>query len=53
MIKSEMNILGWHYCDIILITGDAYTAGGKAGQRPDRAAIVYSQRAREAFLGVN
>ncbi|MDX8394425.1 MAG: YgiQ family radical SAM protein [Mariprofundales bacterium] len=125
MTKSEMNILGWHYCDIILITGDAYvdhpsfgmaiigrfleslgykvgiiaqpdwrsaapfralgrprlffgitagnmdsmvnhytserkirsddayTAGGKAGQRPDRAAIVYSQRAREAFSGVN
>nr|WP_255216316.1 YgiQ family radical SAM protein [Pseudenhygromyxa sp. WMMC2535] len=27
---------------------DAYTAGGEAGQRPDRAVIVYSERCREA-----
>jgi len=28
---------------------DAYTAGNVGGKRPDRAAIVYSQRCREAF----
>ncbi|MEY3762838.1 MAG: Ribosomal protein methylthiotransferase RimO [Pseudomonadota bacterium] len=28
---------------------DAYTAGDVGGKRPDRAAIVYSQRCREAF----
>ncbi|GHU27644.1 UPF0313 protein [Betaproteobacteria bacterium] len=31
---------------------DAYTAGGIAGRRPDRAATVYAQRAREAWPGV-
>ncbi|MEN6470849.1 MAG: YgiQ family radical SAM protein [Clostridiaceae bacterium] len=31
---------------------DAYTPGGKAGARPDRAAIVYAHRAREAYKGV-
>lgn len=31
---------------------DAYTAGGLAGSRPDRAAIVYAQRCREAFRHV-
>ncbi len=28
---------------------DAYTAGGKAGKRPDRAVIVYCQKIREIF----
>jgi uncharacterized radical SAM protein YgiQ len=28
---------------------DVYTPGGMAGKRPDRAAIVYSQRCREAY----
>ena len=28
---------------------DAYTPGGEGGKRPDRAVIVYAQRAREAF----
>ena len=28
---------------------DAYTAGGKAGARPDRAVIVYSKKIRELF----
>jgi uncharacterized radical SAM protein YgiQ len=28
---------------------DAYTAGGLAGRRPDRAVLVYAQRVREAF----
>jgi uncharacterized radical SAM protein YgiQ len=31
---------------------DAYTAGGEGGKRPDRATIVYSQRAKEAYKGV-
>jgi uncharacterized radical SAM protein YgiQ len=31
---------------------DAYTPGNVAGRRPDRAAIVYSQRCREAFSDV-
>ena len=31
---------------------DAYTAGDIGGKRPDRAAIVYSQRCREAFPDV-
>ncbi len=31
---------------------DAYTPGGEGGKRPDRAVIVYAQRAREAYPGV-
>ncbi len=31
---------------------DAYTEGGERGKRPDRAAIVYANRAREAYRGV-
>lgn len=31
---------------------DAYTAGGVAGKRPNRATVVYAQRAREAYKGV-
>jgi uncharacterized radical SAM protein YgiQ len=31
---------------------DAYTPGGLAGKRPDRATIVYTQRCREAFPDV-
>ncbi len=31
---------------------DAYTEGGAAGKRPDRAVIVYSSRAREAYKDV-
>ncbi|MEW5942223.1 MAG: YgiQ family radical SAM protein [Pseudomonadota bacterium] len=31
---------------------DAYTPGGEAGKRPDRAVTVYSQRCREAFADV-
>ena len=33
-------------------TDDAYTPGGVAGKRPDRAAIVYGNRCREAYAGV-
>ena len=31
---------------------DLYSPGGVAGKRPDRAAIVYSNRVREAFPGI-
>lgn len=31
---------------------DAYSPGGKAGKRPDRAVIVYSNRAKEAYKDV-
>lgn len=31
---------------------DAYSPGGRAGMRPDRAAIVYANRAREAYKDV-
>ncbi|MCC6303196.1 MAG: YgiQ family radical SAM protein [Gammaproteobacteria bacterium] len=30
-------------------SNDAYTPGGAAGRRPDRAVIVYAQRCREAY----
>src|SRR5690348_1130439 len=35
-----------------LRSDDAYTPGDVGGKRPDRAAIVYSQRCREAFKDV-
>ncbi len=31
---------------------DLYSPGGEAGKRPDRATVVYANRAREAFPGV-
>ena len=31
---------------------DAYTEGGEAGKRPDRAVIAYANRCREAYRGV-
>ncbi len=31
---------------------DAYTPGGQGGQRPDRAALVYAQRCKEAWNDV-
>ncbi|HNW45105.1 MAG TPA: YgiQ family radical SAM protein [Elusimicrobiales bacterium] len=30
-------------------SGDEFSPGGRAGLRPDRATIIYSQRAREAY----
>ncbi|HNG16870.1 MAG TPA: YgiQ family radical SAM protein, partial [Accumulibacter sp.] len=36
-----------------LRSDDAYTADGAPGKRPDRAVVVYAQRCREAFPGVN
>lgn len=31
---------------------DAYTAGGRAGARPERASIAYANRAKQAYPGV-
>ncbi|MCL4112637.1 UNVERIFIED_CONTAM: hypothetical protein GTU68_052084 [Idotea baltica] len=31
---------------------DAYTPGGRAGKRPDRASIIYSQRCKESYKDV-
>ncbi len=31
---------------------DAYSPGGEIGRRPDRATLVYCQRAREAYKGL-
>lgn len=31
---------------------DAYTPGGEAGARPDRATLVYAQRVREAYKSI-
>ena len=124
MSREEMDLLGWRYCDIIIVSGDAYidhpsfgasiigrvleaqgfkvgiiaqpdwrsakdfkalgrprlyygitsgnmdsmvnrytaerkirsddayTPGGVAGKRPDRALLVYAQRAKEAYPGI-
>jgi uncharacterized radical SAM protein YgiQ len=35
-----------------LRSDDPFSAGGAAGNRPDRAAAVYAQRCREAYRGV-
>ena len=35
-----------------LRSDDAYSPGGEGGRRPDRAVIVYAQRAREAYKEV-
>jgi uncharacterized radical SAM protein YgiQ len=42
-----------HYtADRRIRSDDAYTPGGEAGRRPDRATLVYTQRCKEAFPGV-
>ncbi|HET9977025.1 MAG TPA: YgiQ family radical SAM protein, partial [Burkholderiaceae bacterium] len=42
-----------HYtADRKIRSDDAYTPGGVAGKRPDRATLVYTQRCQEAFKGV-
>jgi uncharacterized radical SAM protein YgiQ len=41
-----------HYtADRKIRSDDAYTPGGAAGKRPDRATLVYTQRCKEAFKG--
>ncbi len=50
---GNMDSMVNHYtADRRLRSNDAYTPGGVAGRRPDRAVIVYAQRAREAYKGV-
>jgi uncharacterized radical SAM protein YgiQ len=42
-----------HYtADRKIRSDDAYTPGGEAGKRPDRATLVYTQRCQEAFKDV-
>ncbi len=42
-----------HYtADRKIRSDDAYTPGGEAGKRPDRATLVYTQRCREAYKDV-
>ena len=42
-----------HYtADRRIRSDDAYTPGGVAGKRPDRATLVYTQRCNEAFKDV-
>lgn len=43
------SMINRYTADRKLRTDDAYTPGGEGGRRPDRAAIVYSQRCREAY----
>lgn len=51
--SGNMDSMVNHYTsDRRIRSDDAYTAHGEAGKRPDRAVIVYAQRAREAFKGV-
>ncbi|MCB1856986.1 MAG: YgiQ family radical SAM protein [Gammaproteobacteria bacterium] len=50
---GNMDSMVNHYtADRRIRSNDAYTPGGEAGRRPDRAVVVYSQRSREAFPGV-
>lgn len=42
-----------HYtADRKIRSDDAYTPGGEAGKRPDRATLVYTQRCKEAYKDV-
>jgi uncharacterized radical SAM protein YgiQ len=50
---GNMDSMVNHYTsDRKIRRNDAYTPGGVAGKRPDRAVVVYAQRCREAFAGV-
>ena len=50
---GNMDSLVNHYTsDRKIRSDDAYTAGGEAGRRPDRAVAVYAHRCREATPGV-
>lgn len=51
--SGNMDSMVNHYtADRKIRSEDAYTPGGQAGCRPDRAVLVYAQRAREAYPGV-
>ncbi len=50
---GNMDSMVNHYTsDRLPRSDDAYTPGGRAGARPDRAVIVYAQRCREAWRQV-
>ncbi len=50
---GNMDSMVNHYtADKKIRHNDAYTPGGEAGKRPDRAVLVYSQRCREAYKDV-
>ena len=46
------SLINRYTADHKIRTDDAYTAGDIGGKRPDRAAVVYSQRCREAYNDV-
>ncbi|GAA4947012.1 YgiQ family radical SAM protein [Halioxenophilus aromaticivorans] len=46
------SMINAYTADLRLRSDDAYTPGGEAGKRPDRAVIVYSQRCKNAFKDV-
>ena len=46
------SMINRYTADLKLRHDDAYTPNNEGGKRPDRAVIVYSQRAREAFKDV-
>lgn len=46
------SLINRYTADLRIRHDDAYTAGGKGGNRPDRAVIVYSQRCKEAYVDV-
>ena len=46
------SMINRYTADLKVRNDDAYTPNAEAGKRPDRAAIVYSQRCKEAFSDV-
>lgn len=46
------SMINAYTADLRLRSDDAYTPGGEAGKRPDRAVIVYSQRCKNAYKDV-
>lgn len=46
------SMINRYTADLRLRSDDAYTPGGVAGKRPDRAVTVYSQRCKEAYKDV-
>lgn len=46
------SMINRYTADLRLRSDDAYTPGGEAGRRPERAALVYAQRCREAWADV-
>ncbi len=46
------SMINRYTADLRFRSDDAYTPGAKAGMRPDRSIVAYSQRCREAFHDV-